>query len=48
MTGIEETYLTLTAIAFQVEVNNSLNFFAFANIYEKICRVSFPEEFITP
>ena len=35
MTGVEGTYLTLTAILFQVGVNNSLNFFAVTNIREK-------------
>ena len=48
MTGIEDTYRTLTAILFQVEANNSSKIFAITNIQEKICRVSVPVGSIIP
>ena len=43
MTGIEDTHLTLTAILFQVGINNSLNFLSL-QAYEKTCRDSVPVE----
>ena len=47
-TGLEDKYLTLAAIPFQVGVNISLIFFAVTNIRENDCRVSFPAESIIP
>ena len=41
-TIIEDTHLTLAAIPFKVEANNSLICFAITNIREKTCRVSVP------
>ena len=38
---IEDTHLTLGAIPFKVEANNS-NFFVITNVREKICQVSAP------
>ena len=44
MTGVEDTHITLAAILFQAEVDNSLNFFHY--ITEESCRVSVPVESI--
>ena len=48
MTGIEDTYQTLTAISFQVGVNKSSKIFVIINIREMICRVSVPVGSIIP
>ena len=44
MTGVEDTHLTLAAILFQAEIDNSLNLFHY--ITEESCRVSVPVESI--
>ena len=48
MTDVEDTYHTLSAILFQVGVNNSLKVYAFKYTREKICRVFVPAESIIP
>ena len=46
MTGIEDTYQTLSAIPFEVGANNSSR--VFTNTQEKNCRVSVAVESIIP
>ena len=41
VTGVKDTNLILTAILFQVEVNNSLNNFSITNIREKFAEFLF-------
>ena len=47
-TCVDDTHITLAVIPSQVEVSNSLSFFAITNIQKKICRVSIPVETIIP